>query len=674
VLTAPPSVREESHHVAVEFAAGLAHVRAELQFVSAGEKPAEVAYRLAIPPDAALFALEVCNARGCRSGIPNPNRGRGPLNAYDDAVRARGPAQSAGLPAGDARVIHDARGSAIWLRAAPVVRERWLRVRVDYATYAPVHAGVLRLSLPARGMDARAAPMSVQVRAGSYADLRINEVPTSVDRTLEIDAWSPLEFRATAAPRATQETFWKTACGNQSCLHVHAVSPATAAPATDIFLAIDASPSMEGEPRSRLLSTVAALLAQAPPGSQVRALRFAGESAPLLSERKPARDLALAPFAPIAFEAELGASTRFEAAWRSIDALGFASNAARKLVILVGDGGITTGPARPFEAAKRKRVEVAVVNVADRATRPELVRGAQTTGGAVLEVGSEAALAVQSGRSDKLEERLAAVYQPSRGAVSVPPLRTGALELRAGDSITWEGTAPAPATLRWGSRTLVASAAPAEFAPALAAHVLRTQAGRTLELVAVDRADLERAQSLSSEAAHGCERRGPAQRRSGLSSDAAPLALAVERATCALPRTPQKNATTDKPALGSGMPGSPLLSMLRMRIMPVARGCFRRDRAGRADYQVRAVFEFELAEREVVSAKVQGQIAEPLRACLLAAVDGLNIPPFTGKVAVRYPLVTEREPLPSQIELTPATANQLDSVTGGPSSGLPRGE
>jgi hypothetical protein len=154
-----------------------------------------------------------------------------------------------------------------------------------------------------------------------------------------------------------------------------------------------------------------------------------------------------------------------------------------------------------------------------------------------------------------------------------------------------------------------------------------------------------------------------------LSSDAAPVALAQERAICALPPKPGATPSAEQGELaqGKGMPGSPLLSMLRQRILPVARGCFRRDRAGRADYQVRAVFEFELADREITWARVQGAIAEPLRACLLASVDSLAVPPFTGRVVVRYPLITEREPLPSQIELTPETASELDNVTtGGP--------
>ena len=139
--------------------------------------------------------------------------------------------------------------------------------------------------------------------------------------------------------------------------------------------------------------------------------------------------------------------------------------------------------------------------------------------------------------------------------------------------------------------------------------------------------------------------------------------LAQERAICALPK-PKAVKEDKEPELGVGMPGSPLLSMLRQRIVPTARGCFRRDRAGRADYQVRATFVFELADREVISATVQGTIAQELRDCLLAAVDSLAVPRFTGRVVVRYPLVTEREPLPSQIELAPETAGEIDRLTG----------
>ncbi|MET0390499.1 MAG: hypothetical protein ABW321_31295, partial [Polyangiales bacterium] len=177
VLTAAASVRERAHHTTVELTAGLALIHTELEFENAGEKPAEVAYRLAVPADAALFGLEVCNPRGCRPGLKDNSEGR--LNAYDDAVLARGPARASGLPAADARVVRDVRGSAVRLRAAAVVRGQSLRVRIDYVAQASAHAGVVRLSLPARGMDPRAAPTSLQLEGRDASALHVNELPVT---------------------------------------------------------------------------------------------------------------------------------------------------------------------------------------------------------------------------------------------------------------------------------------------------------------------------------------------------------------------------------------------------------------------------------------------------------------------------------------------------------------
>jgi hypothetical protein len=184
-------------------------------------------------------------------------------------------------------------------------------------------------------------------------------------------------------------------------------------------------------------------------------------------------------------------------------------------------------------------------------------------------------------------------------------------------------------------------------------------------LVAVDRADLAKRGDRPPPVAGGCDRRGPAQRHGGLSSDAAPVNLAQERSGCGA-TAPVKDAEKQPSEIGTGMPGSPLLSMMRQRILPAARGCFRKDRAGRPDYQVRAVFEFQLADREVVSARVQGKIADALRTCLLTAVDSLAVPRFTGKVLVRYPLVTEKEPLPAQVELSTEAAGDVDTVLAKP--------
>jgi hypothetical protein len=143
-----------------------------------------------------------------------------------------------------------------------------------------------------------------------------------------------------------------------------------------------------------------------------------------------------------------------------------------------------------------------------------------------------------------------------------------------------------------------------------------------------------------------------------VSSDAQPVALAEER-SCKPPSKPQPSAPAGQ---GRGMPADPLLSMLRQRILPIARGCFRRDRAGRAEYQKRAVFAFTLAEREVLEARVEGSIPAALKHCLLTAVDTLEVPRFTGTVKVRYPLVTESVALPEQIELRAGTAGELDQL------------
>ncbi|HEY2736685.1 MAG TPA: VWA domain-containing protein [Polyangiales bacterium] len=669
VLTAVPSLHEKAHRVSVELSAGLANVDVELEFENGGDKPAELSYRLPVPDDAALGALEVCGAHGCRPGIVQDDATR--LDAYDDALQARPSKSSAALPIADARKLHDERGDALVLRAAPVSKSERLRLHIQYISNAIVHGGMVRFTLPAAGMDPRLVPIELSVRAPSFVDVRVDDLP--IDSTSPRDAFSPIEISARAA-LSGENSAWRVPCANAACVRAYFSAAAIEKPVpVDLVLAIDASPSTEGSARSRFIAAVAAILARAPPGSRVRALRFASRATPLVLERKDARDLSLRAFAPIAFEAELGAATRFEAAWSSIEHWGFAKR-GRRLVVILGDGGLTTGPARPFEAARRAGVEVAVVNVADRPSAAALVQGAQSTGGAVIDAGAEADAVVRRAPPERLEERVAALFQPNLGRVRPPHgLRSNlGLELRAGDSVLVEGRVAGESAVSLGSRTFTPSAAPRALASALAAHA---DPSRKTRAVAVDRADIDLPAHGKKDRPEGqdhppvrgidCDRRGPAQRVSGLSSDAAPVALAEERALCiARPAAKPKPNDRDADEVGAGMPSSPLLSMLRQRILPVARGCFRRDRAGRADYQVRAVFEFELADREVLSAHVEGKIADALRACLLDSIDSLAVPRFSGKVVVRYPLVTERETLPAQIELTATTADRLDALIG----------
>ncbi len=669
-LTAVASVRERSHRVSLELVAGLALVEAELSFENGVEKPAEIEYRLAVPAGAALAGLEVCNARGCRNGTLVASGER--AAPYDEAVHARGPRPpNQQLPAAQAHLLRDSRGHAIVVRAASVERADPLSVRVRYVADAPVHGGVARLRLPARGMDPRVAELELSLRASDLAEVRAGSQVLRVGSPgFKSDPWQAVEVRAQVGTAATRSV-WHFPCGGRTCARAYATAPPRMAAAVDLVLAIDASPSTEGSARSRLVPTIAAILARAPQGSRVRALRFASRAEALVAERKDPSQLSLSAFAPVAFEAELGSATRFEAAWEMVR--GWGVERGKTLIVLVGDGGITRGKARPFEAARRAGVEVSVVNVADRTCQAPLAQTAHSAGGTVIDAGAEADDAVRGGSPDRLEERLAALFAPviverpsvsSTSTAKLPPLR-------AGESVSLEGPARGAWTLRAGS-SVRATAAPERLALALGLRAAkRAPSDHAPEvaadyLLAVDPRDLVvRSDRPSVQRGGSCDRRGPALRQSGLSSDAKPVALAAERVCAvALKRKPAPTQPAEGSTVGEGMPSSPLLGMLRQRVIPVARGCFRRDRAGRADYQVRAVFAFELAEREVVSAEVTGQISETLRSCLLEAVDQLAVPRFSGRVVVRYPLATERETLPSQIELTPRTAERLDAVLG----------
>jgi VWA domain containing CoxE-like protein len=677
-LTAVASVRELHHRLSLELVAGLALLEAELEFENSADKPAEVEYRLAVPEDAALAGLEACNARGCRTGILAPATERGA--AYDDAVRARGPKPLAQqLPLAHAYKARDARGPALIVRAAAVERDLPLTVRVRYATAAPVHGGVARLRLPPRGMDPRAAPLELSLKASDLASVQAGVQTLAAGAPpLRSDPWQPIDVRASQAG-AGARAVWQFPCGSQQCSRAYASAPPRTAAAADLILAVDASPSTEGVARSRMLQAIAAILARAPQGTRVRALRFASRVEPLIAERKDPGQLALSAFGSVSYEAELGSATRFEAAWEVIRGWGFSKS--NPLVVIVGDGGITRGQAKPFDAARRAGVEVSVVNVADRATIPALSDGAQVTGGTVIDAGAEADEAARGGSADRLEERLAALFAPvaiARPILSGLSAGTRKLPaLRAGESMTIEGVSRSTWTLQASASTR-ASAPPARLLLAMSMRGQErnhTATGGVLDapsaaLLAVDARDLGRGGRDRPDTAAGskdCDRRGPASRHGGLSSDAKPVALAAERTTCASAakkplkkQEPEDDGSSQE--IGSGMPSSPLLGMLRQRIIPVARGCFRKDRAGRADYQVRAVFAFELAEREVVSAEVTGKITEALRECLLTAIDGLSVPRFSGRVVVHYPLVTEREALPSQIELTPEAAEKVDSL------------
>jgi hypothetical protein len=515
-------------------------------------------------------------------------------------------------------------------------------------------------------MDPQLAAAEVTLAAGNLVDARIASEPNGGD-PVHIDPWLELPVQAKLrGGEPLRAEALQQRCAGRHCGHAALwVGPKAAKP-LDLLIALDVSPSTEGPAAGRLLPAIAALLAAAPEGSRVRALAFAGRSTPLIETPAQPGQVALAPFAQAIADAGLGSATRFEAAFRLARAwlLKNSRRGLRPLIAIIGDGGLTRGAARPFELARSAGIEVDAVNVSDRATLDALASGVGRTGGVALEVGSEAEEASRGRDPKPLEERLGALFAPAIAArvrVQGPVgTRVELGPLRAGEAITWRGAVPGPFSLAYdelatGRHMTVTSRSPGMATAGAAWQEV---------LVAIDPQDMQPAapEDWPASAAKGrCDRRGPARRRGGISSDAEPVALAEERACRSLPAVSQRRSD-----VGVGMPSEPLLAMLRQRILPVARGCFRSDRAGRSQYQHRAVFVFSLAEREVASGQVEGAIPDALRNCLLAAVDQLEVPRFSGVVNVRYPLITESVPLPEQIELKADTSGTLDRLFGDP--------
>lgn len=679
VLAAIAGVREEEHAVEVRLAHGLAIVETSMRFVSSARHGAELRYRLAVPEGASLAGLEVCNVRGCRSGLVDASGG--PLGPYDDAVRSRG----AGLPVAHAAVVSDERGAAIWLRAAPVLREgRPLRateslsrtaagdgpltVRLRYVVAAPLRGGRVRLTLPARGRDVRAAPARVRVRSSELSGGAVAGLD-AVEAVVERAASEPTPITASlrGAPEVALEAL-RVACGAGTCARLRAVAAPRAAEARDVVLLLDASPSTEGPARGRIAPAVATILAALPSSSRVRVAAFAARAEAVTEQAVGPTEVSLLEVAR-ALEGELGSATRFEAAWAL--ARPWVSRGQRPVVIVIGDGGLTRSEeGRRALAEAGRAAQLASVNVADRASTPALREAVQSAGGLVIDAGAEAEEAARGHGMEPLEERVAPLFAPSLGRVraEVGGRAVDLGVLRAGEELSWEGEA------RGAIRVRARSSARAVAAPDEIALALRDRAER-----AAGRRDRPlRLAALAPESMAGggtCGSSGVRSASGAIGRDEQ-LVLADTR-RCDRPAVPEPEASaapSREPAPDgrlariarhegrSGLPERSLLELLRQRIVPVARGCFREDRAGRPNYQTRAVFDFRLADREVVEADVSGRITPELRGCLLRAVDALEIPRFDGVVQVRYPIYTAPELPPPTLTLGADVADAVDAI------------
>lgn len=669
VLTAIAGVREIGHRVRVHLRDGLAEVGVEVRLFNRARYPAEVFYRLAVPADAALMGLEVCGGAGgpssaaarCRPGLPD--RSPSGRSAYDDAVRAWAPLDTP-APAPIAHAALEPGAPAhVLLRAAPLPRLEEVSLRLRYLTSAPVRGGVARLSLPPRAQDARIAVAHVTATADGLLSPTVDGA--SAERTpVELDPWHPIEVQAALASEpAPHASIARFPCGDRWCARTRVAAGPRPARPVDLVLAIDASPSTEGPARNRMLPAVAALLAAAPDGSRVRAVAFASEGRAVLERPLAPADAPLSALAP-ATRADLGSATRFEAAWAVIEPMLRDRRAdLPAMVVIVGDGGLSTGAEgdAAFAAARRSRVTVSTLNVADRATWPSLRERVEGARGVVVEAGAQAAEVERSRPMEPLLERVSLLFSP----VVLPAIgvriggETHSLgPLRAGEELTWEGEAAGRP--RWiGLPVALGRAAPglAALEAGLGVRLARRLglADPRGTLAAVDATDFDA--DPPPRPPGRCDPRGPATRASGIPPTLGPVALAAPR-VCAPPRAPPSASE----APGRGIPAETVLRMLRQRVVPIARRCFRRDRAGRADYSVRAEYHFELTDREVVRADVVGEIPPPLRACLQQAIDRLDVPRFEGRVVVRYPVYTERDAPPPRVELHDDVAREVDRV------------
>ena len=113
----------------------------------------------------------------------------------------------------------------------------------------------------------------------------------------------------------------------------------------------------------------------------------------------------------------------------------------RRLMVVVGDGRLSTGRDDVFAPARRNGIEVSVLNVANRKAVSELRAGAESTGGVVVDARAEAAEAERGRNPTRLLDRLAALFAPvakRRVALAKGKQRLGMGPLRAGEELVWE--------------------------------------------------------------------------------------------------------------------------------------------------------------------------------------------------------------------------------------------
>lgn len=646
VLEAIAGVRATEHHTEIQLGHGLMVVEETLHFTSSARHRAEVLYRLAVPSDAHLVSLRVCNDTGCRDGLSEARAsGEG---AYDDALLLRSDAPS-GLPVAHVARRTEGATAVLALRAAPIVREREVIVTVRWVAATPLHGSAVRAVLPSLGADPRVPERMVRLIADDLVEPTLDGTlfeagdaprPVPLTQPLRIGALSP------RSASTDQLEAWVTPCGEGRCVRIRATAPRPAPSPRTLVLALDASPSTTIGARGRIADAVRVLVGGLREGSRVLPYVFAAR----------AEALASAPVEPSALDLDrvrnavsqdLGASTRFEALVLALREAGQLTRGTE--IVVIGDGGITSSPGGFEVWAQLRELDITVssVNVADRSTSLALATAIEETGGIVIDAGAEAASAASAHGDEALAERIAVLSNVRGRSVSIPG-RAGGI-LRDGEELVFEGPLEERTlTVRVGALS-VRTRSPEE--PFLSA--LRARLEHRSRLVAVDPRDVRTESGGCAD--DGARRSRPTRIASAVLGQGRARVALAERRSCTLPVPPP-------PERARSLPSRPLLTQLRRRVIPVARGCFRDDRRGRADYSTRADIHVTFADREIVTTEVEGPITPALSACLAAAFDGLDIPAFDGTVIVHWPLYTAAEPPPPTLELAPDISRAVDRI------------
>lgn len=390
VLTAITGVEETAHDIAIRFEAGLAFVEHTLRFDNRTSHLAELAYRLRVPSDAVVWSLSVCKGSRCNTGAPESPDPTLPKEKSDPA-----------LPRAKLSVLDLAGQRALAVHVSALDKEP-LTLRIAYVTETPVHGGRMRLTLPARGFDPRIKNSRVTLdEKGVLAEEGDAWQARQVDPTLPIEIVRSLPARSgmfTARSRSQ--------CAGSPCSREFRAAAPMPVKARETWLAIDASPSMEGEARGRVLPVIAALLSQLPDDTRVRAFAFAASATDLGTW--PAIEAPLSKLGDTDLP-EGGSGTQLSSV---LDGFHDVLSKHKPRVIVISDGALDphSREQHALERAKRAGAELSLVALSNDAPNARVAAGFAEE--RVLHITELADRALHRGELEALSDELRILLSP----------------------------------------------------------------------------------------------------------------------------------------------------------------------------------------------------------------------------------------------------------------------